>query len=767
MYGKSSSDQRASSSLAGDGADRTCARKGTHGHDHSVAFYDTDLFLAECVADHFAPTLCAGGAAIVVATVEHRAALDGVLRRRDVELDDARREGRFIELDAAELLSTFMTDSGPDPARFQENVTAVIGRAAAGGREVRIYGEMVALLWDQGHVPSALALEDLWNDLADIRSFSLLCAYPFNVFDDDHRAAFTRVCDQHTAVLPAESLAGGDTYDGSRDVARLQRELELARRELSEVRDRTAALAGVEQTAHVEAAGVVDRDVRRLRRLYHASIDAIVVVDASGDITGLNSAAEKIFGYCSADAIGQDLAELLIPESHQQGHRRGFKTLVETGEAKILDRRVRVRARRADGSTFPAELVISQIDERPLSFAAFVRDIEPEVRRERATEAMAADMQRLADDNAQILEAAGGGIYRVNLAGEITYANPAAAEIVGCEIDDLLGKDAHALLHHSYEDGMPHHAKDCPIYEVRTTGEIVHVTTDVFWRSDGNSFPVDYTSAPIREDGEIVGAVCVFADITEQRELEIELREKVAWTSRIHTALREDRFVLFGQPIVSVQNEKPVMHELLVRMRSPEGTLFSPADFLPQAERFGLMTEIDRWVVSRAMRIAQERPVSVNLSAQALSEHGFAGWILDEIDAYGVAPGNLVFEITETAALKDVSHAYRLVKRLTDLGCGFALDDFGTGYGTFSELKELPVSHVKIDRSFVRDLASSAEDQRVVSAILAVARSFQLKTVAEGVEDGASYRALREYGVDFVQGYHFGRPELLEPTPPG
>jgi len=499
-----------------------------------------------------------------------------------------------------------------------------------------------------------------------------------------------------------------------------------------------------------------------LLRLFHASIDAIVVVDASGGVTAFNPAAEKVFGYQRSDVIGRDMAEMLIPESHRNAHRRGFQILVETGEAKILDRRVRVSARRADGSTFPAELVISQIGERPLCFAAFVRDIGPEVRREQADKKMADDMRRLAEDNAQILESAGDGIYRVSLADEITYANPAASDILGYEIDDLLGKDAHALLHHSHEDGTPYPVKDCPIFKVRTTGEIVHVTTDVFWRANGSACPVDYTSAPIRENGETVGAVCVFGDISEQRERETELREKAAWTQRIHTAVREDRFVLFGQPIVSTQSGKPVMHELLVRMRSPEGTLFSPAEFLPQAERFGLITEIDRWVVRNAMRIAEHQPVSVNLSALALNERGFAGWMLDEIADRGVTPGNLVFEITETAALNDVTLAYRLVKRLTDLGCGFALDDFGTGYGTFSELKQLPLTHVKIDRSFVTHLATSEEDQRVVSALLGVADRFHLKVVAEGVEDEAAYRILRNQGVDFVQGYYFGRPELLE-----
>lgn len=498
-----------------------------------------------------------------------------------------------------------------------------------------------------------------------------------------------------------------------------------------------------------------ERDDKCLWQVFAASIDAIVVIDASDSITAFNPAAERLFGYRTAEVLGGDLAELLIPESHRDRHRRGFRVLAETGQSPILNQRVRVPALRADGTVFSAELTVTQIDDNPLRFAAFVRDITQDVRREES-------LHQLVEENAQILQSAGDGIYRIDCDGTITYANPAAPNILGYELAELLGQDSHRLFHHSHEDGSSYPAGDCPVLRVLTGGEVVHLTDEVFWRADGTPMPVDYTAAPIRDNGEIIGAVCVFADISEQRERENTLREKASWTQRIHMALREDRFVLFGQPIYAVGEDQPVMHELLVRMQSSEGTLFPPAEFLPQAERFGLMSEIDRWVVGEAMRIARRQPVSVNLSTYALSERGFAGWILDKIAEHGVTPGSLVFEITETAALQEVELAYQLVKRLTDLGCGFALDDFGTGYGAFSELKSLPVTHLKIDRSFVRRIISSPEDQRVVRAIIDVARNFDLKTVAEGVEDEDSYRLLREYGVDYVQGYHFGRPAPLE-----
>ena len=497
------------------------------------------------------------------------------------------------------------------------------------------------------------------------------------------------------------------------------------------------------------------REATWLTRLYQASIDAIVVVDGDGSITAFNPAAEAMFGHTEATAVGHDLAALLIPAEYRERHYRGFASLRRTGESPILGRRVPVPALRADGTTFPAELTIAQVANEPVRFAAFVRDITEERAREAA-------LQQLADDNAQLIEAAGDGIYRIDLGGRISHANPAAAEILGYDEPlSLIGQAAHALLHHSHEDGTDHSRATCPIFGALVTGDVAHVTRDVFWRHDGTSVPVEYTSAPIREDGEITGVVCVFADITEQRGRETELREKAAWTKRIHGALRDDRFVLHGQPIVKIPSLEPVRHELLIRMQSAEGTLFPPGDFLPQAERFDLIIDLDRWVVDEAMRIARLQPISVNLSATVLSQPGFADWILEEIVSHEVQPGNLLFEITETAAFQNVGRAHQVVKRLTDLGCGFALDDFGTGYGSFSELRHLPITHLKIDREFVRSLSSSPDDQRVVSSIVAVAKSYGLNTIAEGVEHEESLQILEKLGVDLAQGYYLGRPESL------
>ncbi|MGH3813135.1 MAG: MEDS domain-containing protein [Pseudonocardiaceae bacterium] len=172
------------------------------GHSHFVGFYETEAFLVDSVRDFLAPGLVTGDAAIVVATDAHRNSFDRALMEAGIELAQAHRCGRYIALDASETLAKFMVDGMPDAARFRAVIGQLVSRAAESARDVRIYGEMVAVLWDQGNVAAAIALEDLWNDLAARHPFSLFCAYPMRAFDTDANAeGFRRICRQHSRVL--------------------------------------------------------------------------------------------------------------------------------------------------------------------------------------------------------------------------------------------------------------------------------------------------------------------------------------------------------------------------------------------------------------------------------------------------------------------------------------------------------------------------------------------------------------------------------------
>ncbi|MEA2142737.1 MAG: hypothetical protein QOI64_1167 [Solirubrobacteraceae bacterium] len=180
------------------------------GHDHLVEFYETEEFLVASVTDFVVGALAGDGAAIVVATPEHREAFEEAIGDEGCDVEAATRVGRYMAIDAAKLLSRFMVDGMPDPVRFTAAVTGLLELVGAGGRPVRVYGEMVALLWGEGHVTATIALEDMWNELAEIRSFSLFCGYPIQSFDVQSRALFAHICGQHGRVIREGGPAAPD-----------------------------------------------------------------------------------------------------------------------------------------------------------------------------------------------------------------------------------------------------------------------------------------------------------------------------------------------------------------------------------------------------------------------------------------------------------------------------------------------------------------------------------------------------------------------------
>jgi diguanylate cyclase (GGDEF)-like protein/PAS domain S-box-containing protein len=234
-------------------------------------------------------------------------------------------------------------------------------------------------------------------------------------------------------------------------------------------------------------------------------------------------------------------------------------------------------------------------------------------------------------------------------------------------------------------------------------------------------------------------------------------RSAVRWVGEITDAIEDDRLVLYSQAIIPLHGGQR-SEELLVRMVGRDGKLVPPACFIPPAEEFGVIGEIDRWVVSQALTLARlGRPVEVNLSAQSLGDECIRAAVEASVTG-GVRPELLTFEITETAAARNLDVAREFATALARLGCAFAIDDFGTGFGSLVYLRHLPIARVKIDVQFVRDMLSNPGDERVVSAIVSTARAMGQTTVAEGVEDAATLQRLTQIGVDFAQGFHIERP---------
>jgi len=537
---------------------------------------------------------------------------------------------------------------------------------------------------------------------------------------------------------------------------------------------------------------------------------------------------------------------------------------------------------------------------------------------------------RLAQDNEGIISAAGEGIFRNDLEGRVTYANPAALAMLGYSEAEMVGHRSHELFHHTRANGAPYPAAECAAGKSLAEGATRRITDELFWHKNGRSLAVDYTSTPIREGGRIVGAVTVFDDVTHQRQMKEQLRHQadhdsltglfnrrrfeqevsgqlnyaqrysrpgalllmdldtfkfvndsyghpigdevlsdvgaslsaavrdtdvvariggdefavllreaealeaiavakkliaavragskpsigasvgiapfdgagektpdellvaadialyeakemgggttvlytgqssqaLTWVERIRDALDEDRLVVYSQPIVEVETGEVVRKELLVRMVDPHGDKIPPASFLPAAERFGLIHEIDLMVLSKAIGLVKEgTSVAVNVSVRTLTDPRYLT-ALEKTLADGLDPARFNFEITETAAVANMSDAQEFARRIRELGCSLSLDDFGTGFSSFTYLKHIPAQFLKIDIEFIRELEKNPADQQLVQAIVSIARGLGQKTVAEGVEDEETLATVRKLGVDFAQGFHLGRPEPTEVKQP-
>jgi EAL domain-containing protein (putative c-di-GMP-specific phosphodiesterase class I) len=242
------------------------------------------------------------------------------------------------------------------------------------------------------------------------------------------------------------------------------------------------------------------------------------------------------------------------------------------------------------------------------------------------------------------------------------------------------------------------------------------------------------------------------------------------WLGRLRRALAQELFVLHFQPIVSLKDGAISQYEALLRLADGEaGALLAPNVFLPAAERYGLIRDIDRMVLDKVTAMLGGASgagvrIAVNVSAVSVSDGTLLAHIERALARHEVDPSLLIVEVTETAAISDMRSAREFCAGVMAMGCGLALDDFGAGFGSFAYLKNLPFSHLKIDGEFVRRLPVSRTDQLVVKALAGVVRGMGRETIAEFVGDEPTMSMLRIYGVDYAQGFAIGRPEPQIPV---
>jgi diguanylate cyclase (GGDEF)-like protein len=250
-------------------------------------------------------------------------------------------------------------------------------------------------------------------------------------------------------------------------------------------------------------------------------------------------------------------------------------------------------------------------------------------------------------------------------------------------------------------------------------------------------------------------------------------RGEMKWATRISDALRDQKFQLYYQDILPIQEEEPEKFhcELLMRTENDSHDLVSPMEFIPAAERFNLMGDIDRWVASTAIQniTVLEKDISsektslygINLSGQSLGDELFLDYVSGLFEVYDINPQNICFEVTESTAIVNPEKALKFMQEMKSIGCKFALDDFGTGISSFSYLKMFPFDFVKIDGSFIRNITTSEVDREMVASVCRIAKVLGIKTIAEYVEDDTVFARLRNLGVDYAQGYGISEPAPL------
>lgn len=555
----------------------------------------------------------------------------------------------------------------------------------------------------------------------------------------------------------------------------------------------------VAQKTEESGNGTIGLDGESYSRVLLDSIgDALIAVDERGAIETVNPAAEALFGYPSHELIDRSFVGLLADPSREEyaGHVRDF---AQGKSLPILGAGREVLGRRSDGTTFPIELNVSEARIGKRLLVAIARDIterkraEDKLRQLADTDALTGLLNRDAFekevDNHIRYSArygTGGSILYIDL-DNFKYMNDTLGSRAGDELlvaiagllrgrlrkTDLLarlGGDEFGLLLHGAH-----------------SSKIKTVADDVLFLIANHPFVIERqrlsatASIGVAEiqEGVTAGELIARADQARYKAKDLG-RNRVAyydvdeeprgdvsrvWSDRVREAIELGRFVLHAQPILDMASNEVSQYELLIRMRGDDGELVPPAAFLETAERFNLIQGLDRWVAQQAIRLIESHKragrdliLEVNLSGRTLADQEFATALGREITRAGIDPSNLIFEVTETAAVADIEQARRFADSLTQMGCQFALDDFGSGFASFYYLKHLPISVLKIDGEFVKDLPRMPNDRLIVKALVEVAEGMGMKTVAEFVEDQATLEILRDLGVTYAQGYHIGRP---------
>jgi diguanylate cyclase (GGDEF)-like protein/PAS domain S-box-containing protein len=534
----------------------------------------------------------------------------------------------------------------------------------------------------------------------------------------------------------------------------------------------------------------------RYMELFENASDILFTLDAHGNFTSINKAAEQLFGYSREEAMGANAALLMRRGSYEEASQL-FQQQIADGKIRPLE--VELFAR--DGRKVALEITMRVIyhDGEPFEVQGIARDVTERKQHEaqlvylarhdvltglpnrtvveeqlaiaiaRARRGTGSALLFLDLDNFKVvndtLGHAGGDRLLVKLAEAIRSnmrEEDTVARVGGDEFTVLLNdvRNEQALIVaeklRSAISGL-RHVESGHVFYPRVSIGVVPITgrkdsAEVLARADLACY-----AAKSRGRNRV--------EMHSVRVAELEtLSDDARWAVELNEALRGDRFKLLFQPVVRLSDGRLDHHEALVRLQLESGTLQPAGTFIPAAERIGLIQEIDRWVIrhglaalARAQATASETTLAMNLSGITLRDQSTLAFIWQELESSPIDPNTVIFEITETAVLTDLAETADYINHLRRNGCRFALDDFGSGFSSFSRLAELPVDYVKIDGRFVCDLLVNDTHHAVVRAINDIAHATGKQTVAEFVEDSETLRVLKDMGVDLAQGFYLGK----------